>query len=434
MRLHAFKSREASGGRRRWGTALALTIALTLGAFVGVSVADHAPSNVTTYTACLSKSGTFYNVAPGDASKAPCKSGDSAVHLAAGLLQPQDVTVDCSAGQTVGEALETSPSVPLTITILGTCTEDVRISRDNVTLRGATSTDGLNAVSANSWVVSLENARGVHLESMTIRGGRIGVTANSSEVSAHGLQVTGTPEFGIWVSGSRANLWNTSVDGATGQGVTALEGGSVLMDGGTVSGSRMTGIVSDNGGSIRLIGVLVTGSGFHAVTAMHGGSVRMFNTTVEDNEGTGVFAFQGGSVHVGGGLVRNNRAGGVGANAGTADIHGGRVTGNPYGVFGYNGGHLTIQAGAVVDNNAGDGVQLSGGSTLAIQQATVTENEGNGIALSDTSVVVGSGDNIITNNGGWGVQCAPDPAVAMISGPLGAFSGNGAGDEDCPNA
>lgn len=56
----------------------------------------------------------------------------------AGLLNPVSaITVDCST-DTIADALaQAAPGVPLTVTIMGTCNEDVVIERDDITLVGA---------------------------------------------------------------------------------------------------------------------------------------------------------------------------------------------------------------------------------------------------------------------------------------------------------
>jgi hypothetical protein len=95
---------------------------------------------------------------------------------------------------------------------------------------------------------------------------------------------------------------------------------------------------------------------------------------------------------------------------------------------------LTVQSGAVIEGNHGDGIFVGSGSTPALQDSTSTvrQNDGNGVSVLDTSVVTG-GDATIADNGGWGISCAPAPAVAMIAGPANfAFSGNAAGDTNCP--
>jgi hypothetical protein len=92
----------------------------------------------------------------------------------------------------------------------------------------------------------------------------------------------------------------------------------------------------------------------------------------------------------------------------------------------------------VIDANNGAGVSLTAGSTLSLSGTTLRANAGSGLELQDTSVaVVGSGDNTITDNIGWGITCVRTPAVAQLSGPdgppnVGTITGNTQGAIDCP--
>ena len=65
------------------------------------------------------------------------------------FIAPKAIRVDCAAGDTVTGALDSvadSPA-PVTITIVGVCTETVLINRDDVTLQGTSTTDGILGVS-----------------------------------------------------------------------------------------------------------------------------------------------------------------------------------------------------------------------------------------------------------------------------------------------
>lgn len=354
---------------------------------------------------------------------------------------PAERTVDCSAGETVSGALaQTSAAPSVTITIRGTCAESIFLRRDNVTLQGAMPADGLSAPGPGGVVLSLNGAQRTQLRNMKITGGSSGIWAvEGARFSTFNLSVHGFSNTGILVgTNSVANLSNTTVTGGKG-GVDVGEGATATINGGTISGARFFNVHARGGASVSLGGgALVTGSGFHGAQADTGGSITVGAATIQDSAGTGLFAFQGGSVAAfNGSLIKDNRQGGVGANAGVAQISGGRVSGNsPMGTLAYNGGALTIQDGAVVEDNTGSGVQLGVASTLAVQQATIRRNTGHGISANDTSVIGGQGNEIV-DNGGWGVWCQGPPAVAMIStapGGLGNISGNAAGDENCPNA
>src|SRR5579872_1794452 len=116
-----------------------------------------------TITACVQNSnGNVRFIDPTSATKdlSSCRSGESSVSFnQAGQQGPQGpqgppgsapgpahVLVDCSAGQTVSQAIDQNANATsLQIAIKGTCTENVNISRDNVSLNAVSPGDGLAA-------------------------------------------------------------------------------------------------------------------------------------------------------------------------------------------------------------------------------------------------------------------------------------------------
>jgi hypothetical protein len=371
-----------------------------------------------------------------------CLPSERAVAFQAPLSTPgpQSVVVDCAAGQTVTQALAQTADAPsVDITIKGTCTESVRIARDDVTLRGAATGDGLQAPSSSAGVLTIDAGRHIRLGQLKLAGGRWGLSVlNGASVNGFNVEVDGATDQDVTVNaGTSLSLNNATIAGG-GEGVSAQFGGSVVINGGTISGTQSFGVHAHEDGSIMLAGgAVVTDTAFHAVVAQTGGSVLLQQATVQNSAGTGVFAFQGGSVFVTrDALVRNNKFGGVGANAGVAEIDG-HVTGNGgCGVCGFNGGHITVQDGALIDANHGDGVQAGVGSTLAVQKATIKDNTNAGIHLQGTASAGFNGDNTITGNGWWGIFCDGPPAVAQIQAPqgVGTVSGNAAGQINCPTS
>jgi hypothetical protein len=126
-------------------------------------------------------------------------------------------------------------------------------------------------------------------------------------------------------------------------------------------------------------------------------------------------------------------------------VNGGTISNShTFAVHAHEGGSIMLAGGvlvtdtgfhAVVAQNAGSGVEVGVGSTLAMQRATIKQNGGHGIHLAGTSsAAFGGGDNTITGNGGWGITCDGPPAVAQIQvgQGIGDVSGNAAGQISCP--
>ncbi len=134
-----------------------------------------------------------------------------------GFLNPVSaITVDCTS-DTIADALaEAAPGVPLTVTITGTCTEDVVIERDDITLVGAAGNKTDEIVGG----VTIRAAQRVTVQDLTIRDGTTAPFASfpagvfltnaasatllNLAVSGH-LSATGGSGVGIWVR------WNSFV-------------------------------------------------------------------------------------------------------------------------------------------------------------------------------------------------------------------------------
>lgn len=366
-----------------------------------------------------------------------CRSNEHAVTFAAPGPGPQEVVVDCPS-ESVNQALEATADAPMvTITIEGTCEEAVTISRNEVTLQGASTSDGLTAPTVDDNVLTLDGAEGIHLESMTVSGGGAGIVASAgSSFAGDALSVDGSVWVGISVeTNSYGVVTNTALDGT---GIGASNSGSLSFNGGTISNAAV-GAGTGGAASLDISDTLITGSTFHGVEAGSGSTIQLSNVTVEDGSGQGVFAYENSFIGLYDGVViQNNAQGGLGVNgASVAAEQAVLITGNTGGpaVGGFYGATITLNG--VIEDNQGDGFSMSGGSTLSLFGATVQDNGGNGISLVDTSITFGNG-NDIKNNGGMGVFCAPSPSVAMISSPgpnaFASYSGNGGGDTNCGEA
>lgn len=326
--------------------------------------------------------------------------------------QPLTLTVNCGAGQTVGAALAQaqSHSGPVNIIISGTCTEQVTVNRDDVTLQGNTPTDGLKFLSSPSSgpVLALDGQR-IKVANLTVSGGTFGIYAT------HGASV---------------NVFSVDVSGAANVGINAANSATANVNNSKIHGNQTFGVSAVYGGSLIVIGSSVTGNGFHGAYASIFGVLSLRQDTIEGNGGTGVLAWLGGVAEIQGCTIQGNVKSGASAiSNGTVWLDGGTVvSGNQGGAYAWGS---TLQLGAVtIQANNGDGVVLIAGSSLQLNGANspsvIINNSGNGITAQDTSAL-GTNDQTgirISGNGGWGVFCSPPPAVAQITaGPAaGSFS------------
>lgn len=98
---------------------------------------------------------------------------------------PKRVTVDCTAGDTIADALTKSPGQPLVVNIEGVCNENVTITRNNVTLQGVnpTSSEIRGVAEADPFEespITLLGAQLVVIDNLTVSGGQSSGIAGSS--------------------------------------------------------------------------------------------------------------------------------------------------------------------------------------------------------------------------------------------------------------
>ncbi len=420
--------------RTLWIVVAALVIA---GAGVGVAgavIAVTAGSGDVVIGCALNSNGDLRIVS----AASQCKPKEHVVELA-GPQIPQTRQVDCSTGGNIQEAIDSVPvQLPLTVDITGTCTEAVRFSRDNVTLRAASPGAGLAAPAPGDSTLWLEGARHVSLEGLTLSGGGSGINAvNGASFSASGLHVTDAFD-GVAAFGSSYGLLDgVTIENSGSSGLNVGSGSSISASSTTISNSQSYGVVTASG-HVDLHNSTVTNSRGQGVDAEFSGSVQLYATTVEHSGQTGVIAFWGGSIFAeDGSVIEYNSNGGVGAHGGAVDIANSRVAHNEGGASTYAGGRLGLSGSTVVENNIGDGVTVAGGGVAGIGDQTIIRgNTGNGVSIADVSMAdFGTVNGVqITGNGGWGVYCQSSPAVALITGNPSAVSGNTAGEDNCPRA
>ncbi|MBZ5725374.1 MAG: right-handed parallel beta-helix repeat-containing protein [Acidobacteriia bacterium] len=235
------------------------------------------------------------------------------------ILPQITLTVNCAAGQKVGsilKALEVLPR-PATVNIQGVCTEPVLITRDDLTLRGTTATDGLRLPPGSGTVLSIDGARRVVLNRMRLDGGAVGLAATGgASFTASDLLVTGGQRTGVSVTmNASGRLSSSTVENVSENALLVQSNGSLW-----ISGSRVLNSVSnagwvDQGGQLMLTeGTVVRNAGgsFNALTAREGGSITVDHATVEcgSTAASGAYAFTGGTVVIAvGGLIQSCQGG-----------------------------------------------------------------------------------------------------------------------------
>src|SRR5882724_1225315 len=115
------------------------------------------------------------------------------------LAQAANLTVNCDNKETIHKAVKllanTNPQGPNTITVAGSCRENIVIqSMDRLTLitkKGASITDRSNGTLP---VVDIEDSQRVTLQGFTINGGDRGIVCNTASL----CRLTGNTIQGSW--------------------------------------------------------------------------------------------------------------------------------------------------------------------------------------------------------------------------------------------
>jgi hypothetical protein len=354
---------------------------------------------------------------------------------------PLELTVNCSAGETITAALDKVGFRPnyVTITVVGTCKERVLVRRDRTFIRGATVTDGLQSPFPSQQALVFIG-RMFTLRDISVRGT---IAAWGPSFTLTGVTITDcASDSGLNVSAYFGILDRSTITGCR-NGVMISGGGTLAVRNSVIEGNSFIG-VQVSGGQLDLNESVIRNNasfglwvqaGLINVGANEGQSVR-----IEGNR-SGVGVNSGGSFNANGPgvLIGGNADVGVAIFDGASAVLGGgaRVadtTAGP-GMFIRGGGHIRLEAGTIIENNAKGGVHIQNLGTGDFKGAIIRNNRFSGIGVSTLSFALfGDGQappNEIVNNEFWGVGCSNPPDVALISGVIGNASGNGSGTTNC---
>ena len=375
------------------------------------------------------------------------------------------IKVNCNVvGQTISAAIAANPDLsPLVLKVKGTCTENVVIKRDDVTIKtNGVATATIIAANPAENAIHVEGAHrividGVIAGGISISGGNFGVNAtrNSTLALSH-CAVTGATNTGIISSfGSTVEVDNCAVTGNA-AGVTAANTSSLGITNSTVSGNTGSGITAvrnstlrvgqDLAGTAAVKPVVVSGNGGSGITITESSAGNVVGGTIETSTATNLFIGRGSSGQIG--LGSNNLTGGVtiqngnrgisveGANAtiilstisghavegivvsnggsarigvlnGNNGFSGNTISGNATGIGVFDGGSAYM-GGNTVDSNTGFGINVGQGIAQIVGNNTITNNGQTGVFVRQGHAYIGNPGfglattNTISGNGGTG--------------------------------
>ncbi len=285
---------------------------------------------------------------------------------------PQTITVDCDTGGTLGAALAQAKPGD-TIQVSGTCTEQVTITTDRLTLDGQGQAQLVGDDPTRPAVVVVQGARNVLLRGFTIRNG------------LQGIGVTGNADV---------TVENTTVQEHLIGGIIVIESSVLGLQNCTVQQIGLHGLVA-NDGTVLLAG----------------------RTTIQDNQGIGVLMLGSSTLGLSFGtdvselIVRRNGADGIKLISSVATFAGGIVRTEDNGgdglLFLLNSsatkgiGTVPFPPGTVITrNNMGHGIRVESGADFSVEPLSTVLSELNGLAglsLDGGSATIGG--STFTGNG-----------------------------------
>jgi hypothetical protein len=350
----------------------------------------------------------------------------------------QSYTVDCARGQRVSDALERGDErKPMTLPVSGTCTENISILRDDVSLTGKVGTNPtLAAPNAAAPALTIRGTR-ITVDRLTVSGGSNAilvtgthdVTITNSVIrnaAQHGLFVesgnlllrgsvsTGNGASGVFLRYSRARLEGNQIHANSGAGVNAQQQSVVSASGNTITANGGQGIYVYFGSSAGLAGDTITGNAGNGIELTIDSRANLSGATVDGNN-NGIHVSYS-HVTVNGANVSGNQRSGLFLTAGRAELSATTITGNGnQGIGGITGSTLRVTGGTISGNGA-NGVSISHGGTVFIAGTPIQSNGGAGISLSLGSRLLLGSPTDASFNVGWSLDC--QDAESSFAGPL----------------
>jgi hypothetical protein len=201
------------------------------------------------------------------------------------------VNVDCTNGKSINKALDQHKNAQsLTIEIEGMCTENVIVTRDRVTLRGANpATDGIQAVLNATSIDAALWVRGAHqvvVENLKLTGGFAGLLA--TEVSSPSLRMVncrseGNSAWGVVLENSLLEAEDTVLTSNGNFNAGVFIGSRFLCNRCTLSDPLGTGVLGSNRNNI------VGGAGATILifeSTLTNGGIQLTNALLQTSDST----------------------------------------------------------------------------------------------------------------------------------------------------
>lgn len=297
-------------------------------------------------------------------------------------------------GETIGQALDqhAKPGRALTVNIKGTCTENVVVTADDTTLKGAPTATVTSTDPAQNTIL-INGASRCTIENLTVSGSRNGIAAiNAGSLTVQNVEAKDNAQSGVVsFAGSRVNVNASSLhdNGVTGFVVT--DNGAGFLTNSTVGNNGASGVTVQRASSAR------TGQDSSGANGPN---------TIQNNASNGVFVYMSAQSTAAGNTISGNGLDGIGIfNASNAYVFSNTITGNTRDgikvgrsaarllgrntISGNGVRSITVSQGQLfqavgdfnlpvtvdtISGNTGDGVGIFQGGSAEMQRASITGN------------------------------------------------------------
>jgi hypothetical protein len=296
---------------------------------------------------------------------------------------PNEVDIDCSAGDTINGILDAHKETTgmLTIRVSGVCAEQVVITRSNVTLQGISG-------------ATIQQQVDTGFTGVTVSGG-------ADHVYVSDLRLVEGFTGALVTKGAHA-VFSNIVFEASDNGVTVIDNGVADITASTIRNNTQ------------------------GIYAARGGVASVSNSVIEQNT-VGVLAFKAGTINLTsvlpdqsigiGSIVRNNTTGGVARSGGMIDLSDSRIEANRgVGLLADSGSAIQLfasfnETGNLITGNTTFGILVQKTGSLVVNASifpqTITLN-GFGIQCNANSgYIVPPGFAVTGNTNANVVNCLP---------------------------
>ncbi len=199
------------------------------------------------------------------------------------------VTVDCATTSLADllNGVAQRPSVAAVLTIKGTCTEDITLGFDDVTLKGDPVDGG-----TISGTITIKGARRVVIDDLTVTGpgdGIVGIdnaafTVRNSDISNNSATAGSEGSGIVVVKSSSANITGSTISSNAGKGVAVFFSSSAFLTSNQINNNNETGIAVGDAGSVTLTSNTIQSTGHCGIEVEASGAVELEggNTVTSD--------------------------------------------------------------------------------------------------------------------------------------------------------